>query len=97
MEYLKKNGEYDINDISQERLFSNMEWFKICLFIKEKQKNCVLSPLKPLEITSEKIKEEKETTNYSKFVCENKEMLLKKDSCYNENMNLFGKYYFLWK
>lgn len=31
MEYLKKNGEYDINDISQERLFSNMEWFKICL------------------------------------------------------------------
>lgn len=95
-DYIRTAKSHDLGKLNSDDCFSDIEWFKICLFIeKEKQKNCVLSPLKPLEITKNQIKKE-EKTDYRKLICDNEITFENEDTCYNENMNLFGKYYFLW-
>ena len=58
------------------------------MYIKGKAEKCVVSPLVPLKICS-KVK----NTNIKKDFIE----IRQKDLTYNANMNVFGKYYFLWK
>ena len=81
LQYLQKSE-------NKEDLFSNEFYFALCLYIKGKAEKCVVSPLVPLKICS-KVK----NTSITKDFIE----IRQKDLTYNANMNLFGKYYFLWK
>ncbi len=67
-------------------VFSEQFSFAVCLYINRKTKKCVVSPLVPLKIYCRQ-------KNIKKGFVENSQ----KDLTYNDNMNVFGKYYFLWK
>lgn len=68
--------------------FSNEFYFELCLYINGKGKKCVISPLVPLKVCGRT-----KNINIKKNFAKNQQ----RDLTYNVNMNVFGKYYFLWK
>lgn len=83
-------------------MWTDQAWFSICFDAQRNFGDCVVSPYVPFVCSGTSHEKEfcgmiQADKEWGKFMSDWSDILNEHDKCYNEWMNVFGKYYFLWE